>query len=568
MASSSSHRAGSSSSPLPGSHHGPYDENHLIAKSSSSLSVDSERKWDDERAYHGREKEDAIELEALHRQRDDDDDDDDDDGTHDSANSLSGPKAFYTAKQEKAVVNKFDRHLVIFIALMYMLAFLDRSNIGNARIAGMDVDLQTSPPRDDWYTWAIQAFYVSYIGFEWMSLLWHVIPPHVYASMLVLSWGVVASLQAVAPSYPFLVVLRALLGIGEAGFTGIPLYLCMFFKRDELAFRTAIFVSAAPLATSFASTLAWLILQLGEASPITPWRLLFLVEGFPSIIVAVIAWRIVPDSPHTASYLTSREKRIARLRLQKQHQSQPSTTTGHGLNIREVLAVCTDPIAIIPSLMLFLTNMAYSSLPVFLPTILEESMGHDRLRAQALSAPPYLVSFFCVLATAKISDSMRSRSAFLVPFALTSALGYATLALSEHVLRLQPASAMRYLAVYPAAVGFFCVVVLTVVWNVNNQPSRSRRGAGFALMQTVGQCGPLLGARLYPRSQSPFYTQGMAVCATAMLGVAGLALVLRWVLVRRNRALDERRASGRGYRDHSGRGGEIPGADAGFRFMI
>ncbi|KAI6352750.1 hypothetical protein MCOR25_009318 [Pyricularia grisea] len=558
------------------SHHKAYDNRRLIAKSSSSLSVDSEETWDDEEGvYHGREKDDAIELEALNRQRDDenneDDDDDDDDedggGTRDSTSSLRSPKILYTANEEKVIVRKFDRNLVVFIALMYMLAFLDRSNIGNARIAGMDVDLQTSPPRDYWYTWAIQAFYVTYIGFEWMSLLWHVIPPHVYASLLVLSWGVVASLQAVAPSYPFLISLRALLGMGEAGFTGIPLYLCMFFKRDELAFRTAIFVSAAPLATSFASTLAWLILKLGEAGPITPWRLLFLAEGFPSAIVAVIAWRIVPDSPHTASYLTSREKKIARLRLPNQHQSPTRTTnTGHGVNLREALAVCIDPIAIIPALMLFLTNMAYSSLPVFLPTILEESMGHDRLGAQALSAPPYLVSFFFVLATAKLSDSVRSRSAFLVPFALTSALGYTTLAVSEHLLRLEPASALRYLAVYPAAVGFFCVVVLTVVWNVNNQPSRSRRGAVFAMMQTVGQCGPLLGARLYPRSQSPFYTQGMAVCAAAMLGVAGLALVLRWVLVRRNRALDARRASSYGGR--GSRGGDVPGADAGFRYMI
>ncbi|KAH8847323.1 hypothetical protein MCOR27_005206 [Pyricularia oryzae] len=561
---SSSHRAESSPSSLRDGHNRPYDRHHLIANSSSSISIDSEEKWDDDGVYHGREKDDAIELEALNRRRDDENDDDDNDGAHDCTSSLSSPKALYTVHEEKAIVRKFDRHLVLLIALMYLLAFLDRSNIGNARIAGMDVDLQTSPPREDWYTWAIQAFYVSYIGFEWMSLLWHVIPPHIYASMLVLSWGVVASLQAVAPSYPFLIVLRALLGAGEAGFTGIPLYLCMFFKRDELAFRTAIFVSAAPLATSFASTLAWLILKVGEASPITPWRLLFLVEGFPSVIVAVIAWRIVPDSPHTASYLTSHEKRIARLRLTTQHQSHSSTVTGHWLKIREVLAVCTDPIAIIPAIMFFLTNMAYSSLPVFLPTILEESMGHDRLRAQALSAPPYLVSFFFVLATAKLSDSMRSRSAFLVPFALASALGYATLALSEHVLRLEPASALRYLAVYPAAAGFFCVAVLIVVWNVNNQPSRSRRGAGFAMMQIVGQCGPLLGARLYPRSQSPFYTQGMAVCATAMLGVAALALLQRWVLVRRNRALDARR----GYRDHGGRGGDVPGADAGFRFMV
>lgn len=87
------------------------------------------------------------------------------------------------------------------------------------------------------------AFYVAYIAFEWLSLLWTVVPAHMYVTGIVLSWGVVASLQAVAASYPALIGLRFLLGIGEAGFTGIPIYLSFFFQREELALRTAVFIS-------------------------------------------------------------------------------------------------------------------------------------------------------------------------------------------------------------------------------------------------------------------------------------------------------------------------------------
>ncbi len=107
----------------------------------------------------------------------------------------------------------------------------------------MDDDLQSSPPWDGWYEWALTAFYMAYIAFEWMSLLWRLIPAHIYVSMIVLSWGITASSQSIATSYPVLIFLRALLGIGEAGFTGIPFYLSFFFKRNELAFRTAIFIS-------------------------------------------------------------------------------------------------------------------------------------------------------------------------------------------------------------------------------------------------------------------------------------------------------------------------------------
>jgi MFS family permease len=114
-----------------------------------------------------------------------------------------------------------------------------------------------------------------------MSILWEIIPAHIYVTVIVLSWGIIASLQSVATSFAGLLVLRILLGIGEAGFTGIPFYLSFFFKREELALRTGLFISAAPLATSFASTLAYFIIKLGKYLPIASWRLLFLVEGFP-----------------------------------------------------------------------------------------------------------------------------------------------------------------------------------------------------------------------------------------------------------------------------------------------
>jgi MFS family permease len=175
-----------------------------------------------------------------------------------------------------------------------------------------DLDLDSNR-----YDWLLTAFYFAYILFEWMSILWNIVPPHIYVTTIVLSWGIIASLQSIATSFTGLLVLRILLGIGEAGFTGIPFYLSKFFKREELALRTGFFISAAPLATSFASTLAYFIIMLGKHLPIASWRLLFLIEGFPSVLVAVYCWHIIPDAPSTASYLTKREKKVATLRLRK-----------------------------------------------------------------------------------------------------------------------------------------------------------------------------------------------------------------------------------------------------------
>lgn len=257
----------------------------------------------------------------------------------------------------------------------------------------------------------------------------------------------------------------------------------------------------------------------------------------------MIAWNVIPDSPQTAPYLTKREKKVARLRLRNEKPAG-SSKPASGLRARDVLAIFRDPIAWITASMFFLTNMAYSSLPVFLPKILTE-MGHDVLTSQALSAPPYLVAFIIVLFTAHMSDRRRARTVPIVFHALGSAFGYGLLALAEP-LNLPPF--LRYLAVYPAAVGFFNVVTLIIAWSINNQASESRQGGGFALLQLIGQCGPLVGTRLYPDKDKPYYSRGMQTCAGAMLAVAVLAVILRVYLQYQNRKLDrveeERQADG------------------------
>lgn len=393
----------------------------------------------------------------------------------------------------------------------------------------MEDDLNMSSAQ---YEWVLTSFYIAYIAFEWMSLLWKIIPAHIYVSLIVLSWGITAALQSCATSFTSLIVLRLLLGIGEAGFTGIPYYLSFFYRKEELALRTGIFISAAPLATSFASSLAWAILKLGENGPIAPWRLLFLVEGFPSVIIAVVAWHLIPDGPAKAPYLTARERKVARLRLRR---GAGEASKGAGLKWKEILDTVSDPKAYLTAIMFFFSNMAYSSMPVFLPTIIR-SMGHSALTSQALSAPPYLMAFVVVILTAYLSDKHRSRSSFIIFHALLSACGYFVLALSHHF---EVGIWIRYAAIYPACIGFFSVITLIITWTINNQESESRQGAGFVMMQLIGQCGPLVGTRLYPDSDGPWYSHGMAACTGAMCMVAALAVVLRTVLAKKNRRSDK-----------------------------
>ena len=326
-----------------------------------------------------------------------------------------------------------------------------------------------------------------------------------------------------------------------------------FYRRSELAYRVGLQISAAPLATSFASSVAWLIVKLTRNGPIESWRAVFLFEGFPSIITAIFAWHFIPDSPETARYLTLRERKIAKLRLQDEQiheggSSSRNRTSASGkssmisrIKASQSLKTLSSPIPWLQALIFFSINVSFASLPVFLPTIIK-AMSFSALTSQILSAPPYLFSFGFVLLIGQLSDKIpNSRGICLMACAGASALSYFTIALTATLETGEYVSeglsiTVRYVAIYPAAMGLFSSVVLIITWNLNNQPSRKEKGLAMMVMNILGQCGPLIGANSYPKSDGPHYVNGMLISGAFMIGVVVLAAVLRWKLKVMNQA--------------------------------
>lgn len=165
-------------------------------------------------------------------------------------------------------------------------------------------------------------------------------------------------------------------------------------------------------------------------------------------------------------------------------------------------------------------------------------MGYSSLTAQALSAPPFLVAFVTVLVTASLSDKSRSRSPYLIFHALLSAAAYLVIGLAGYFQSHLPTSldtVIRYICIYPATAGFFSAITIIITWSMDNQVAHEGKGSSVALLNIVGQFGPLIGTRLYPDSDGPLYVRGMLVCAVSMLSVSCLALSLRVLFARRNR---------------------------------
>lgn len=182
--------------------------------------------------------------------------------------------------------------------------------------------------------------------------------------------------------------------------------------------------------------------------------------------------------------------------------------------------------------MYFSCNVSFASLPVFLPTILE-TMGFTSINAQGLSAPPYFLAFLMILLTCWFADKTAERGYTILAMSLLGATGYLMLAIATSV-------GVRYAGVYLAAAGVFTAIGNILPWVLNNQGSDTKRGTGIAIVSVVGQCGPLLGTRLYPTNEEPFYRKGMWICAAFMLFNALLAISLRCLLVWENKKLDRK----------------------------
>ncbi|KKY17199.1 putative mfs [Phaeomoniella chlamydospora] len=440
-------------------------------------------------------------------------------------NAHPTPVAQIDPELEKRIVRKMDKRIVPLVSGMYLLSFLDRSNIGNAKTAGMEEGLHLSGDR---YDWLLTIFYIAYILGQCQGFMWKLMRPRTWGAFVVLWWGIIATCQAAVQSYKGELALRFFLGWSEAGFgPSIPYLLSFFYLRHEIGSRIGVFLSCAPLATTFAGALAYGITS--GHSKLANWRLLFLVEGLPTILMAPVVFFLLADSPVHLSGLTEEEKNVAKSRGVRQVGDVERVG---GIDFKDVGRALLDLKAWFTALMYFSCNVSFSSLPVFLPTILEE-MGYTSINAQGLTAPPYFLAFLVTISSTILADKIQQRGLVIFVLSLVGGIGYIVCATVEQ-------QGVRYFSVFLAAAGVFPAIANILPWVLNNQGSDTRRGMGIIILNLIGQCGPILGTRIYPESQGPRYVQGLSICAAFMFFNAVLALSLRTLLAWKNKKLDQK----------------------------
>ncbi|PWN42544.1 MFS general substrate transporter [Ceraceosorus guamensis] len=462
---------------------------------------------------------------------------------------------WWTNEEDRSVLRKLDIRLVPLLFVTYMLAALDRSNIGNAKTAGMNENLGISDPD---FQWLLTIFYISYCLFQFQVLAYKIFRPSRWIFFCVIVWGVASTLQATATGWSGLMAARFFLGVSEAGYgTGVALYYSFFYPKQEIGIRFAWFITGGALASCIGGSIAYGIQQ--AKTSVENWRLLFIIEGIPTVVLAFVLLWLMPDSIATSSFLTPRERLIAEARLfrdltdrtaaeeveetaatSQQDGATKSLMTskitglrsgiGQKLDTKNLAAAFKDPLSYTNSILIFITNVSYSSVPVYLPTILN-GMGYTSIRAQGFSAPPYLAAWVFSLLYVYTAMKLRVCGPFIIPATLAGAAGYLVLALSKD-------DHTRYGAVYLVVIALFTQIPMLYMFLLNNTPGESRRGAGLVIFGVIGQAGPFLGTRLFPAKQGPYYAKGMFISAGLLFAATAISTATTVMLWQRNRMRD------------------------------
>ncbi|HEX8508460.1 MAG TPA: MFS transporter, partial [Propionibacteriaceae bacterium] len=227
---------------------------------------------------------------------------------------------------EQSAIRKVALRLVPFVALMFFINYLDRTAIGFAAPNGMNADLALSAAQ---FGFASGVFFIGYILLEVPSnIALHRFGARKWLARIMVTWGIVAVLFTWVESYTGLVTLRFLLGVAEAGFfPGAILFLSMWVPARYRSRILGLFYLAQPLTTVIGAPLAgWLISLHGVFFGLAGWRFMFLGVGLPAIIVGIVAWFYLADSPAKAKWLTPAEAAWLTDELAVEHTSK----TSHG----------------------------------------------------------------------------------------------------------------------------------------------------------------------------------------------------------------------------------------------
>lgn len=383
-----------------------------------------------------------------------------------------------SSQESDRIIRKVFIHNLPLIFILYIVNYIDRVNLGFAALT-MNSDLGITPVA---FGIVSGVFFIGYIVFEYPSnRLMERLGARIWLPRILISWGLIVVLFSCVTSAFDFGILRFLLGLAEAGFyPGIVLYLSYWLRHQDMA-RALSYVLAAPMiALIIGAPVSTLILDHVNWFGIASWRWLFIIEGLPAIILGIVTFFYLNNSPSDAGWLSSDEKEWLDETIRKEKESdgkpeqKPLMFFFRQLGFHRLW------------IMYFLAMCSLYAIVFWLPQYVQSfQVTSSNLQIGLISAVPYVVAFFCMLIWAHHSDATKERKYHLIiPFAC-SALGF----LGE-VISSNPIHTLAFLSI--AIAGLYSA--FPVLWAlVAERMSRVDASGGVALVSSLGCIGGFIG---------------------------------------------------------------------------
>ncbi|KAF8134535.1 major facilitator superfamily domain-containing protein [Boletus edulis] len=381
------------------------------------------------------------------------------------------------------LLRKLDWHLLPPVSLLYLLCFLDRANVGNAKVAGMSADLHLVGLR---YNIAAAVFFVFYSLWEVPSnIILKLFRPSRWIPTIMLSWGLVMTFMCFVNTYQGLIIARMFLGLTEAGlFPGVNYYLARWYPRSDRGLRVALFFSAATLAGAFGGLLAYCIEEMEGIGGLHGWQWIFCLEGLATTIIAFGAFFFMHDYPETASFLTATERYNITELLKQDSQSLATH-----YDFQFVLQALKDYKSYIQMGIFTGLLLTVYAIALFTPTIIDE-LGFSAANAQLLSVPPFVVGCVSTILVGVASDKLKIRGPFVIGGAFVSLIGYI-------ILYTQTSPGASYVGIIFAVAGVYPTIAVTITWAASNAGGDLKRGIVIAMVNGFGNLGGIGSSFVY-----------------------------------------------------------------------
>jgi len=320
--------------------------------------------------------------------------------------------ARFDATQTKALLRKCDKVLLPFLALLYLLSFLDRTNIGNAKLAGLEEDLNMTGKWD--YNIAVSVFFPFYVAAEIPSnLAMKRFRPSIWIPSIMVAWGLMTIMLGIVHNFAGLLAVRCALGLAEGGlFPGVTYYITMWYRRHECGLRMAIFFSAATAAGAFGGLLAFGIMKMDGVAGLGGWAWIFILEGIATFLIAITAYFVMYDYPDTAKFLTSGEKREICSRLEEDRSALSDV-----FDLKFMWDAFKDWKIYVHMMITIGIYTPLYSISVFMPSIVA-GLGYSNEIAQLMTVPPYFVACLFTVGGGWAADRHGQRGIYMIGFCL------------------------------------------------------------------------------------------------------------------------------------------------------